>query len=98
MDGPSAEYPEAAAQTITDINYKRITVVVFPLMLKAWKEDPEQAIDYLLHECVHPLTEPLHSMVINPFKTQGELTEKNEGLVQDITTIIGPSFRKFLNS
>lgn len=69
--------------------YKDITVRYTPPMFKDWKDGNEkEVIGTLIHEMVHPITDPLYGVGFDRFSTKEQLNNEREACTDHFANII----------
>lgn len=79
---------QVAASAEVDMRYLRLSVRVFPHMVKMWEKgnmSDEEVHEIIAHEIAHTATQHMHNLAIATFKDQGETLDAWEAL----TTIVG---------
>jgi hypothetical protein len=93
-DEPDSEMPLAAAKTETDCTYRRIVITIYPHMQETYNRDRSEATGYLLHECIHPVLEPLYDLIVSPYKTGEDVNRTVEQTTQQLMYIMLEQFKK----
>lgn len=75
------------ADILVDLRYYKYTIRIFPNLMRKWQKYGNEAEEDIAHEMAHILTEPLKFCAEAAYKTDSEVRDTNEQLVELISRI-----------
>lgn len=68
--------------------YNNLTIEYSEKAIKNWKKDKADAECEIIHEFIHPVTDPLYNLAYRQFKTKDEVEDARENLTDHIAKMV----------
>ena len=79
---------KTSAETIINDEYYTADILIYPLTLKKWKEDPKSLRETISHEVSHIITEPLYNLIFQTYRSKGEVERIREQTTEKIARLM----------